>query len=127
MASSKLELVNDAYALVILSNYTKVSFKTNQTLLDRDSNQTEALLQPDQTIYFGVVADDCAKRCFETSGWLMVDNKQFDMNFDRWKYYLKFQKPTESNLTKYEIFELNSALDYNPKGGTQDVLRAIRN
>ena len=44
MTSSKLELFNDAYTLVTLPNYTKVIFKINQTFLDRDSNQTEALL-----------------------------------------------------------------------------------
>ena len=49
------------------------------------------------------------------------------MHVDGWKQYFKIQKPTEADLTKYEIFKLTSALNYNPKGGTQDVPRAILN
>ena len=35
------------------------------------------------------------------------------MHFDDWKCYFKNQKPTEADLTKYEMYELTFALDYN--------------
>ena len=44
MKSTKLELINDVYTLVILSNHVKVIFKINQTFLDKDLTQTEDLL-----------------------------------------------------------------------------------
>ena len=36
------------------------------------------------------------------------------MYFDGWKHYFKTQKPTEADLSKYELFELTSGLNYNP-------------
>ena len=80
MPSSKLELVNNAYTLATIPNHAKVIFKINQVFLDRDLNQTEALLQPHQARDFGVIVDDCAKRHL-TISWkpgtqcLQVSNK----------------------------------------------------
>ena len=68
MASSKLELVNEAYNLVTLPNNTKLIFKINLAFLDRGSNQAESLLQPRQTRAFSVIVDDCAKRQLAASG-----------------------------------------------------------
>ena len=68
MASSKLVLVNKPHTLVNLPNNTKIVFKINQEFLDRDSNQTEALLQAHQTKAFGVIVDNCSKRYFSISG-----------------------------------------------------------
>ena len=60
MGSTTLELVSDAYTLVTLNDDIQVIFKINQCFLDRNPNQTEALLQPHQMRSFGVVVDDCA-------------------------------------------------------------------
>ena len=87
MFSSKLELINEAYTLVILHNNTKVIFKMNQVFLDRYLNQTEALLQPHQARAFDVIVDDCTKRYLDISGkpggqCLHDGNKKFDIHFD---------------------------------------------
>ena len=37
------------------------------------------------------------------------------MYFDGWECYFKIQKPTKVGLTKYEVFELTSALDCSPQ------------
>ena len=37
------------------------------------------------------------------------------MHFDGCTCYFKSQKPIEADLAKYKIFELTSALDYNPQ------------
>ena len=60
MGSIHLEIVSNAYTLVTLNNNKKFIFKINYLFLDRDPNQTEALLQPHQIRSFGVVVDDCA-------------------------------------------------------------------
>ena len=46
MSSSKLELVNNCYTVATFSNNPPVLLKINQTLLDTNLAQTEALLQP---------------------------------------------------------------------------------
>ena len=69
--STKLELVNNAYTLVILTNHVKVIFKINQACLDNDPTQTDALLQPHQVRAFGIIVDDCFKIHLSTSGYYL--------------------------------------------------------
>ena len=87
MGSTNLELVSNTYTLVTLVNNTKVIFKVNQAFLDRNLDQTEALIQPHQMRSFGVVVDDCTKRHLSPSGkpggqCIKINNQEFGMSFD---------------------------------------------
>ena len=120
MSSSNLELVNEAYTLATLCDSTKVLFKINQCLLDRDPMQTEALLQPHQMRAYGVVVDDCAKCHISTNGQagsqqITVGNKCYPMNFDGWKCYFRIRRPTAEELLLYPIVELTPPLVYEPQ------------
>jgi len=55
MRSSSLELVNDAYTLVLLPTGEKVLLKFNQAFCDPDPLQLEALFQPHQLRAHGVI------------------------------------------------------------------------
>ena len=120
MNSKSLELVNTAFTLVTLPNSSKVIFQINQAFLDRDPLQTEALLQPHQARSFGIIVDDCAKRHLSSSNkpggqCIIIGSKQLDMHFDGWKCYFKLEKPTPSDLSRYDILKLTSSLPYEPQ------------
>ena len=90
MKSTKLELVNNDYTLIILPNNFKVIFKINQAFLDNDPIQTEALLQPHQVRAFVIIVDDCTSRHLSTSGspgtqCIKVGDSTLPMYFDGWK------------------------------------------
>ena len=55
---NKLELVNDAYTVVKLPQGLNYLIRLNQVLLDPDSRQVEALLQPHQARAHGVTVND---------------------------------------------------------------------
>ena len=61
MSSSSLELVSDAYTLVIIGENKKYFFKINQAFLDKDPTQNEAIIQPHQMRVFCAIVDDYAK------------------------------------------------------------------
>ena len=46
MKSTNLELVNEAFTLVSIPNGGRIIFKINQTYLNKNPKQSEALLQP---------------------------------------------------------------------------------
>ena len=56
-----LELVNNAYTLVILHNGTRVVLKINLTFSDTDPFQTKNLLATYQVCDFGVLINNCDK------------------------------------------------------------------
>ena len=77
----------------------KVIFKINQAFLDRDPDQTEALIQPHQMRLFDVGVDDCIKRHLTPSGkpggqCIKISYHEFGINVDGWKCYFRAQKPT---------------------------------
>ena len=87
MKSTKIELVNDAYILVILPNNVKVIFKINQAFLDNDPTQTDVLLQSHQVREFGLVVNDCASRHLSTpvstsTQCIKVGDRTLPMYFD---------------------------------------------
>ena len=118
--STKLELVNDDYILVTLTNNVKMGFKINQAFLDNDPTQTDALLQPDQVRAFEVIVDDCASRHLSTSlspgtQCIKVGDRTWTMYFNGWECYYKLENPTVDDLVKYETIELTSRLSYEPQ------------
>ena len=55
MSSSKLEIVNDAFTLVLLEDGSKIIFRINQALLDLNLGQNEALLQSHKLEQLGLL------------------------------------------------------------------------
>ena len=120
MKSTNLELVNEAFTLVSMPDGGKFIFKINQAFLDKNPQQSEALLQPHQARAFGVIVDDCACRHLAPSGnpggqCITVNKSTYKMHFDGWKCYLKITKPQPSDLSKYKIIELTPMLEYAPQ------------
>ena len=58
ISNSTLELVSQAYVLLVCPYDTTVLVVLHQVLLDRDPGQTETLLQPHQIRANGVIVDD---------------------------------------------------------------------
>ena len=120
MKSTTLELVNEVFTLVTINENKKYIFKLNQVFLDRKQLQKEALIQPHQMRAFGLIVDDCARSHLGPSNkpggqCIIVNDIQYDMNFDGWKYYFRTQKPTSNDLRKYPIIVLTSRLAYEPQ------------
>ena len=120
MSSLSLELISDAYTIVTIDERKKYIFKINQTFLDRDASQTEALIQLHQMRTFYVIVDDCEKNHLGPSNkpggqCLTVDDTQYGMHIDGWKCYFRIQKPTEQDLIIYNIIELSSYRAYEPQ------------
>ena len=68
MQYEALELVNNAYTLVILEDEQKVILKLNQCLCNSDPHATEALLQPHQVRHHGVIVDDVSRKHISITG-----------------------------------------------------------
>ena len=114
---STLELVNESFTLVTLTNKIKVIFQINLAFLDKDPLQTEALIQPHQIQAFGLVVYDCAHRHMGKDGkpggqCIEFGNTKYPMYFDGWKCYFQVQKPDPTDLAKYPIVQLTSPNTY---------------
>ena len=108
-------------AILITNPYTnnKIIGILNQSLLLRDENCIESLLQPHQARCFGTVIDDCCKHHMSTGGKpgtqsIQVPGHEIPLLFDGWKSYLLISKPTEEDMTTLEKIELTSPLPYEP-------------
>ena len=94
----------------------KVILQINQAFLDRDTLQTEALIQPHQIRAFGLVVDNCAhiymgKEIKPGGQCIEVRNAKHPMHFDSCKCYFQIQKPDHTDLAKYLIIELTPTKD----------------
>ena len=131
MSSSNLEIVNDAFTLALLGDGTKILLKINQALLDTNPDQDEALLQPHQVRSFGIIVDDCAYQCMSPNsipgGQVITSGgHNIPLYFDGWKCYLRLQKPTATDLSKYKVIELTSALPYKPQRRSSRLMSTVR-
>ena len=98
MKSTNLELVNEAFTLVSMPDGGKIIFKINQAFLDKNPQQSEALLQPHQARAFGVIVNDCASRYLAPSSnpggqYKTVNKSNYGIHVDGWKCYFKITKP----------------------------------
>ena len=121
MSSEPLELVNDAYTLATLEDNSRVIFKINQALCDKDPHAVEALFQPHQGRHHGVLIDDVSRSHQSITGdfgtqCIKIDEHTLPLMFDGFKVYCVLQKPTADDLSgKYPIYELTSSRKYNPQ------------
>ena len=131
MSSSNLEIVNGAFTIALLGDGTKILLKINQTLLDTNPDQDEALLQPHQVRSFGIIVDDCAYRHMGQNSIpgrqvITIGGHNILSHFDGWKCYLQLQKPTATDLSKYNVVELTSALPYKPQRRSSRLMSTVR-
>ena len=121
MSSEPLELVNDAYTLATLEDDSRVIFKINQALCDKDPHAVEALFQPHQGRHHGVLIDDVSRRHQSITGdfgtqCIKIDQHTLPLMFDGFKVYCVLQKPTADDLSgQYPIYELTSERKYSPQ------------
>lgn len=114
-----LKVVNAAILITNPYNNNKIIGILNQSLLLRDENCTESLLQPHQARCFGTVINDCCKHHMSTgkkagTQSIYVPGHQIPLMFDGWKTYLWISRSTEEDLATLERVEFTSPLPYEP-------------
>ena len=94
-----------------------IILRINQALLDLDSKQIEALIQPHQARAFGIMIYDCTS-CHLTKDdkpggqHIWVSSDTLPLHFDGWKCYLRIKIPSIIKMKTLPIFELTSHFPY---------------
>ena len=104
-----LELVSEAYTLLVCPNGDKVLVELNQVLLDRNPDQAESLFQPHQLCASGVLVDDVPACHIASDGkpgnqCVQVVDQKIPLYFDGYKTYFRLARPSEEDIMKYPVY-----------------------
>ena len=115
-----LELVSEAYTVLICQNGDNVLVQLNQVLLNRDPDQTESLLQPHQLCASGVLVDDVPTCHTASTGkpgtqCVQVGDRKIPLYFDGYKTYFRLARPSEEDMQRLPVYRLTSELPYEPQ------------
>ena len=120
ISDSTLELVSEAYTLLVLPNGDNVLVELNQVLLDRNPDQVESLFQPHQLRASGVLVDDVPACHIASTGkpgtqCVQVGSRKIPLYFDGYKTYFRLVKPSEEDIKTYPVYRLTSKRPYEPQ------------
>ena len=120
ISGEALELVSDAYTLLICPDGREILAKFNQVLLDRNPDQEETLIQPHQLRSNGVVVDDVPTCHIASNGkpgrqCINVGGTEIPLYFDGYKTYLRLARPSEQQMKNYPTYVLTSEQPYEPQ------------
>ena len=119
-SGTTLELVSEAYTMLVCSDGYTALVRLNQVLLNRDPGQTEALFQPHQLRAGGVLVDD-VPTCHTASDGkpgtqcVQVGDRKLPLYFDGYKTYFRLARPSEEDLQSVPVYRLTSELPYEPQ------------